>query len=39
MTAKLQEILRFARSRYIPVMPDDTKELLYKLAKQHRPKR
>ena len=33
----LQEIQEFARSRYIPVMLDDTKELLYATVKRCQP--
>ncbi len=35
----LSEIEQFARERYIPVMLDDTKELLYNTVKQRQPKR
>ena len=35
----LDEIEQFARERYIPVMLDDTRELLYNTVKQCQPKR
>lgn len=35
----LQQIEQFARERYIPVMLDDTKELLYNTVKDRQPKR
>lgn len=35
----LEEIEQFARERYIPVMLDDTKELLYNTVKARSPKR
>lgn len=35
----LQEIQQFARARYIPVMLDDTKELLYTTVKQLQPRK
>lgn len=35
----LEEIERFARERYIPVMLDETRKLLYDTVKQYNPKR
>ncbi|MCH5156331.1 MAG: O-methyltransferase [Clostridiales bacterium] len=35
----LQQLEKFARERYIPVMLDDTKELLYATVKQKQPSR
>lgn len=35
----LQDIERFARERYIPVMLDDTKELLFDVVSRRKPKR
>ena len=35
----LQELEKFARERYIPVMLDDTKELLYSTVKERQPSR
>lgn len=35
----LEEIERFARERYIPVMLDDTKQLLYDTVKRCKPRR
>lgn len=39
VVAELAEIERFARERYIPVMLDDTKELLFKTVRERQPKR
>ncbi len=36
---ELNEIERFARERYIPVMLDDTKELLYSVVRRAQPRR
>ncbi|MCM1195294.1 MAG: O-methyltransferase [Firmicutes bacterium] len=36
---ELEELEKFARERYIPVMLDDTKELLYKTVAAVQPKR
>ena len=35
----LRELEKYARERYIPVMLDDTKELLFETVKQAQPKR
>lgn len=35
----LEKMLKFARERYIPVMLDDTRELLFTLTKEKAPKR
>ncbi len=35
----LNQIERFARERYIPVMLDDTKELLFNVVQEVQPKR
>ena len=35
----LEKMLKFARDRYIPVMLDDTRELLFTLTKDKAPKR
>ena len=36
---ELSQLEKFARERYIPVMLDDTKELLYATVKQRQPRR
>ena len=36
---ELNEIEQFARERYIPVMLDDTKELLFSIVKAAKPRR
>ena len=35
----MNQIERFARERYIPVMLDDTKELLFNVVREVQPKR
>lgn len=35
----LEKMLKFARERYIPVMLDDTRELLFRLVKDKAPRR
>lgn len=39
MGVDLQELLRYARQRYIPVMLDDTRQLLFDVVSRCRPKR
>lgn len=39
MSVDLQELLRYARQRYIPVMLDDTRQLLFDVISRCRPKR
>ena len=39
MSVDLQELLRYARQRYIPVMLDDTRQLLFDVVSRCRPKR
>ena len=39
MSVDLQELLRYARQRYIPVMQDDTRQLLFDVVSRCRPKR
>lgn len=39
MCVDLQELLRYARQRYIPVMLDDTRQLLFDVVSRCRPKR
>ena len=39
MSVDLQELLRYARERYIPVMLDDTRQLLFDVVSRCRPKR
>ena len=36
---ELSQLEKFARERYIPVMLDDTKELLYATVKDRQPRR
>lgn len=38
-TMTLDELKKYARERYIPVMLDDAKELLYNTVREHSPKR